>query len=213
MTGRRRRVVTPPLPCENKRVPSIYDLVMWAYYAGRRRRPPDPIGFVLAQPGWLDEGGRVLDFGGGDGRWALRMADARSAEVTVVDIDVAALRRVPRHARVRAVHLDAPVLPFPEHAFDLVFVHHVVHHVQDLPQALREWRRVIRPGGRIVCIEFHPDCPVTRVYRALSRFRRHPCAFYSPAALAALLAAPPFVAGHEMLDAFQYVASGQRPGA
>lgn len=188
---------------------TIYDLVMSAYYAGHLRRPPDPARFVLAQPGWLSEGAAVLDFGGGDGRWALPLVTARQARAIVADISEAPLRRVPAGARLRAVLFDGRRLPCPDGAFDLVFINHVIHHVEDLPAVLRELRRVVRPGGRVVCIEFHPDCTVTRIYRVFSRFRKHPCIFYRPEALAGLLGAPPFTAEHYMLDGFQYVVSAR----
>ena len=184
---------------------------MWAYYVGHLRRPPDPARYVLAQPGWLPEGAAVLDFGGGDGRRALPLAEARAAHVTVADVDEDALRRAPRHPLVRTALLDGRRLPFASEAFDLVFVNHVIHHVQDLPSVLREIRRIVRPGGRILCIEFHPDCAVTRIYRVFSGFRKHPCTFYRPEALAALFGAPPFAAEHRMLDGFQYVVSARRP--
>ncbi len=191
-------------------MPSIYDVVMWTYYAVHRRRPADPARYVLAQPEWVREGAQLLDFGGGDGRWALPMAEARAARVTVVDIDVAALRRVRPHPLLRTVLLDGRTLPFSADTFDFVFVNHVIHHVQDLPPILRELRRVVRPGGRIVCLEFHPDCSVTRIYRLFSRFRKYPCTFYPPEALANIFGAPPFSAEYRMLDGFQYVVQAQR---
>jgi ubiquinone/menaquinone biosynthesis C-methylase UbiE len=187
----------------------VYDLVMWGYYAAHARRPPDPARYVLAQQGWLPERADVLDLGGGDGRWALPPATARAARVTVADIDAAALRRVPRHPLLRSMPLIEGPLPFPDAAYDLAFVNHVVHHVAHLPAVLRELRRVVRPGGRLVCIEFHPGCAVTRIYRAFSRFRVHPCTFYEPEALARLLGVPPFVAEHRPIDRFQYVATAR----
>lgn len=197
--------------CDKEAVPSLYDLVMWGYYAAHRRRPPDPAQFVLAQPGWLREGADVLDFGGGNGRWAVPLAAARAARVTVADVDATALRRVPPHPLVQTTVLDGPSLAFPDEAYHLVFVHHVIHHVENLPPVLRELRRVVRPSGRIVCIEFHPDCAVTRIYRMFSRFRRHPCTFYTPEALANLFGAPPFNAEHRRVDDFQYVVVARRP--
>lgn len=193
-----------------RRVPSIYDLVMWAYYGAQLQRLPDPARYVLERPGWVPEGGAVLDFGGGDGRWALRLAGGRGARVTVADIDEGALRRVPPYPLVRPTLLDGRGLPFCDGAFDLVFVNHVIHHVGDLAALLRDLRRVVKPGGRIVCIEFRPDCPVTWLYRFFSRFRRQPCMFYRPEALAALFRAPAFAAEHVMLDGFQYVVLARR---
>jgi ubiquinone/menaquinone biosynthesis C-methylase UbiE len=187
------------------RVVSIYDLVMWAYYVGHGQRSPDPARYVLAQPDWLPEGAAVLDFGGGDGRWALPLAAARNARVIVADISEGPLRRVPTHGNLRPILIDGRQLPFPDGAFELVFINHVIHHVADLPPVLRELRRVVRADGRIVCIEFHPDCTVTRIYRVFSRLRKYPCTFYLPEALAGLFGAPPFTAEHRLLNGFQYV--------
>lgn len=196
--------------CDKGTVPTAYDIVLWVSYALHRRRPPDPAAYLLAQPGWVPGGAEVLDFGGGDGRWALPLAAARAARVTVADIAAAALRRVPRHPFLRAVRLDGGPLPFPDDAYDLVFANHVIHHVEDLPPVLRELRRVVRPGGRIVCFEFHPSCIATRIYRLFSRFRAHPCIFYEPEALVRLLGVPPFAAEHRMIDHFQYAVTARR---
>jgi SAM-dependent methyltransferase len=45
---------------------------------------------------------------------------------------------------------DAAELPFDEGEFDLVVGHAVLHHLPDLDAAFREFRRVLRPGGRVV---------------------------------------------------------------
>jgi SAM-dependent methyltransferase len=44
---------------------------------------------------------------------------------------------------------DAERLPFEDDSFDLVFGHAILHHIPDLDQAFSEFRRVLRPGGRI----------------------------------------------------------------
>lgn len=190
-------------------MPSGYGLVLRIYYALHGRQPPDPAGYVLAQPGWLPQGATVLDFGGGDGRWASELAE-RAATVTVADVDDAALRRVPPHPRLRTALLDGRALPFPDGAFDLIFASHVVHHVPDPAPVVRELGRVVRVGGRIVCIEFHPDCAVTRIYRLLCQVKGHRCTFYRPEALVALLGQAPLAAEPRMLDACQYVVSARR---
>jgi SAM-dependent methyltransferase len=51
--------------------------------------------------------------------------------------------------RVATARCDAQDLPFPDDSFDLVFGHAVLHHLPDLDAAFREFRRVLRPGGRI----------------------------------------------------------------
>ena len=44
---------------------------------------------------------------------------------------------------------EAAELPFEDDSFDLVFGHAVLHHLPDLERSLREFRRVLRPGGTI----------------------------------------------------------------
>src|SRR5918998_5557238 len=44
---------------------------------------------------------------------------------------------------------EATALPFEDDSFDLVYGHAVLHHLPDLEGAFREFRRVLRPGGRV----------------------------------------------------------------
>ncbi len=46
-------------------------------------------------------------------------------------------------------------LPFPDESFDLVFSHGVVHHVDDTRAAVREFQRVLRPGGTLLVMVYH----------------------------------------------------------
>jgi ubiquinone/menaquinone biosynthesis C-methylase UbiE len=187
-----------------KSMATAYDLIISTYYAAHLCKLPDPARYVLAQPGWLPRQATVLDYGGGAGRWAVELA-ARAALVVVADVDRNALRMVPSHPRLRSALVDGVTLPFRAGAFDLVFVNHVFHHVEDLPHLLPELRRVVRRGGRLIVIEFHPVALVTRIFRFLSRYRRSPCTFYPPRMLSDLVSGQTFVARHQRLDTFQYV--------
>jgi SAM-dependent methyltransferase len=62
---------------------------------------------------------------------------------------------VPAHVRETAEVIDAPAeeLPFPDESFDAVVDTLVLCSVRDLPRALAEIRRVLRPGGRFVFVE------------------------------------------------------------
>jgi ubiquinone/menaquinone biosynthesis C-methylase UbiE len=46
-----------------------------------------------------------------------------------------------------AAQIDAQVLPFPDRTFDAVVANHMLYHVPERPRALREIRRVLKPGG------------------------------------------------------------------
>jgi demethylmenaquinone methyltransferase/2-methoxy-6-polyprenyl-1,4-benzoquinol methylase len=110
-------------------------------------------------------GERGLDVcaGTGDLSLALQRAGAR-----VVGADFCApmlVRAVAKAARreppPRFVAADALALPFPDGAFDFTTVAFGIRNVADPVAALREMRRVVRPGGRVVVLEFaRPRVPL-----------------------------------------------------
>ena len=63
-------------------------------------------------------------------------------------------RRTPHHPQLLAG--DTMQLPFPDNTFDGATVAFGIRNVQDLPAGLAELARVIRPGGRVVILEFTP---------------------------------------------------------
>jgi demethylmenaquinone methyltransferase/2-methoxy-6-polyprenyl-1,4-benzoquinol methylase len=63
---------------------------------------------------------------------------------------------------------DAQALPFPAGAFDAAAVGFGIRNVVDMERALREMARVVRPGGRVVLLEFNQ--PRHRTFAALYRW-------------------------------------------
>ena len=63
-------------------------------------------------------------------------------------------RNAGKPAGPRFLAADALALPFPDAAFDFVTVAFGIRNVSDPVQALREMARVVRPGGRVVVLEF-----------------------------------------------------------
>ena len=77
------------------------------------------------------------------------------------------------HANLTFQVADAKSLPFPDSSFDAVTVGFGMRNIPDTILALKEIRRVLKPGGRFVCLELtKPQTPVLgRLYRwYLSRF-------------------------------------------
>lgn len=73
---------------------------------------------------------------------------ARGHEVTGVDISPRAVELASRAApRCKVLVADAARLPFPDGSFDRLVSHHLLEHLQDAQKALKEWRRVLVPGG------------------------------------------------------------------
>lgn len=102
----------------------------------------------------LRAGRSVLDVGCGPGTITADLA-ARVAPGTVTAVEVTdqalALARAEAAARSQAniefVACDVHALGFPDDTFDVVHAHQVLQHVADPVQALREMRRVCKPGG------------------------------------------------------------------
>lgn len=95
----------------------------------------------------------VLEVGAGPGRlWEANRERVPPAwKVTVTDASEgmvdAARGALGDHPAFRFRIADACDLPFPDAAFDAVVANHMLYHVPDLPRAVREVRRVLRPGG------------------------------------------------------------------
>ena len=98
---------------------------------------------------------RALEIGAGTGYFALNLMRAGLVESAVcMDISPGMLRVLQANARglgleVETIAGDAEELPLADRSFDLVFGHAVLHHIPDLPAAFSEFRRVLRPGGRL----------------------------------------------------------------
>lgn len=78
-----------------------------------------------------------------------------------LDITISALRQAVEHD-VHPVCADVLALPLPDHAADVVVAGEILEHVTDLPRAVAEACRILRPGGRLV-IDTLADTPLARL--------------------------------------------------
>lgn len=110
----------------------------------------------------LDTVHDVLDVATGTGLVARALPSERDLAITGIDISDGMLA-VARTAQpsARFIHADAATLPFEPASFDLITCVTALHLFPDAPAALAEWRRVLRPQGRIVLATFAIDAPVT----------------------------------------------------
>lgn len=114
-------------------------------------------------------GQRVLDLAGGTGDLAARLARlvGPAGEVVIGDIN-ASMLQVGRErlldrgiaANVRFVQADAENLPFPDHSFDCITIAFGLRNVTDKQTALESMFRILKPGGRLLVLEFSkPSLP------------------------------------------------------
>ncbi|MEE2853421.1 MAG: ubiquinone/menaquinone biosynthesis methyltransferase [Actinomycetota bacterium] len=129
----------------------------------------------------LRPGERVLDVATGTGDLAL-VEDAAvglDGEVVAVDSCEAMLDvgRGRQHGSVTFQEGDATDLRFPDARFDIVTIGFGLRNVADRGKALREFRRVLRPGGRLMVLDFsRPNSKPLKVIHDLLYFRVMPAA-------------------------------------
>src|SRR5215831_3917257 len=121
------------------------------------RRSEDAGVRELRQTLIADAAGRVLEIGAGTGA-NLPHYNGSIESLVVTDPEPPMLRRLQRAARDQAptaqvLRAPAEDLPFEDDAFDTVVSTLVLCGVDDQPRALREARRVLRPGGRLLFLE------------------------------------------------------------
>jgi demethylmenaquinone methyltransferase/2-methoxy-6-polyprenyl-1,4-benzoquinol methylase len=122
---------------------------------------------------------RHLDVAGGTGDVAFRVAEAGGpqTEVTILDINGEMLRvgearaekrRVPGH--LTFVEANAEELPFPDKSFDAYTIAFGIRNVPRIERALAEAYRVLKRGGRFLCLEFSSvNLPgLDKIYEAYS---------------------------------------------
>ncbi|MBL8589840.1 MAG: metalloregulator ArsR/SmtB family transcription factor [Methylobacteriaceae bacterium] len=103
----------------------------------------------------------LLDLGAGSGRM-LELFAGRAGRAVGVDQSPAMLAVARAHlerAGLRGVQLrqgDLYALPVERDGYDVVIIHQVLHYLDDPARALREAARALRPGGRLLVVDFAP---------------------------------------------------------
>ena len=121
----------------------------------------------------------VLDIAGGTGDLAARFAEivGPQGRVVLADINGAMLEvgrdkllDTGRQGNIEFVQADAQDLPFPDDSFDCVTIAFGLRNVTDKDKALRSMLRILKPGGRLLVLEFSkPGNPLlSRAYDAYS---------------------------------------------
>jgi len=100
---------------------------------------------------------KILEVGAGTGVMSLLLAEL-GYTVTATDISKGMLDEARRKASERRLGIafeiaDAEALPFGEKSFDAVFGRHILWTLPFPDHALCEWRRVLKPGGRLVLVD------------------------------------------------------------
>lgn len=137
---------------------------------------------------------QVLDFGCGVGNsLPYFRRHFPHSEIVGVDVSARSLEIANQRFPGLASLVEMPAtgsLPFADRSFDLVFAACVLHHIphEEHVRLLREWRRVLKPGGRALVFEHNPYNPLTVHAVNTCDFDKN-AVLVKPHALAASLAA------------------------
>lgn len=159
------------------KVASRYDLMNDFMSAGLHRLWKDTMISMLAPP--KDKDFKVLDVAGGTGDIAFRIANSAGpkAHITVCDINTSMLgvgeERAAKEKLEKQVDFqegNAEELPFEDNSFDAYTIAFGIRNVPRLAQAVSEARRVLKRGGRFMCLEFSKvDVPIMdKIYESYS---------------------------------------------
>lgn len=112
-----------------------------------------------------------LDFACGDGHQTIRAAQAGAELAVGIDISETSVRNAVENARIagvsersRFLQRDCENTMLPTAAFSACLCSGMLHHL-DLSRALPELARVMRPGGRVLCVEALGYNPLIQLYR------------------------------------------------
>src|SRR6478736_2727442 len=107
----------------------------------------------------LRQGERILDIGSGPGLLAYDIAASVGRDGSVCGIDISedmlamSKKRCVDQSWTEFQKADATKLPYPDDSFDAAVSTQVYEYVADVPAALAELHRVIRPGSRVVVVD------------------------------------------------------------
>ena len=110
---------------------------------------------------------KLMDVASGTGDLALKIQDEiPDCEVMATDFCAEMLAHASSRGVRKTLVADALDLPFPNDEFDVVTVAFGLRNMGDYPLALREMRRVLKPGGHLFILDFsQPEAPLCYPYR------------------------------------------------
>ena len=136
------------------------------------------LGFQAFFNGNLTFAGKdVLDFGCGYGGRTVRFKELGARSVTGTEIIPEMVAEAEQFARLKRVEVtvthvvEGSPLPFPDESFDVICSYDVFEHVGEMGEALRECRRLLKPGGTLYAVfpPFHHPTGGSHLHGYISR--------------------------------------------
>jgi len=106
--------------------------------------------FRMVQDLRLPKTAAILEIGCSGGPLLQRLTKTGYSDLTGIDVSEAGIAVAQQRGIANVSCMDGAHLDFPDASFDLVIASDVLEHIADEAQALREWTRVLRPGGQLL---------------------------------------------------------------
>ena len=112
---------------------------------------------------YLKSGMKILEVGSGNGSlWSQNLSKIPTdLSIVVSDISTGmvndAKEEIGQQPEFQYQVIDAQRIPFPDNSFDLVIANHMLFYCDDIAKALEEIKRVLKPGGRLICSTYSKD--------------------------------------------------------
>lgn len=127
----------------------------------------------------LAPGARVLEVAPGPGFFAIELAKLGDFKITGLDVSRTFVQIATDNARAAGVSVDfrlgnASAMPFPDHAFDVVYCSAAFKNFSEPLEAMNEMHRVLQPGGHALIQDLNKDVSLADIDRYVKQSGRSP---------------------------------------
>ncbi len=157
----------------------------------------------------LEGSEKIADIGGGTGRIANEVS-RHCRKVYVVDESSGMLSMVEEGESVEAVKADALNTGFIDGYFDVVMFTDVIHHIKDQEGAIKEAARILKPGGKILVLDFEKRHIIVRLLYVFELLVFGRMKYRSFEGMKMLLGENRFDVKNGMSRGFYYIITGEK---
>lgn len=144
---------------------SEFQARMFNNKAANPKNKPDQILSAIG----LKQGQHIADIGSGGGYFSFRFAEivGEKGKVYAVDAKQEYLNFIIHSAQEKGLHNLIPIsasessLNVPKKSLDFIFIRNVTHHISDRTSYFKSLRNHLKPGGRVVVIEYKQGKPIS----------------------------------------------------
>ncbi|MCF8020632.1 MAG: methyltransferase domain-containing protein [Vallitaleaceae bacterium] len=113
----------------------------------------------------INENDTICDYGAGTGVFTLEASKLTKGMVYALDIDPSMLNIIKEKAKdvhnIQTIQVEEDKINLESKSIDLFIIVTVIHEIKEVPEFIKEVRRVLKPFGRVLVIDFHKkDTPM-----------------------------------------------------